>query len=341
MTKGEAQKGDAEHEVSPTLTGAYFRVHEPCNARCQMCGFWTAVGGPRLEPDLILRVWDDLASLGAYRMVATGGEPLLYEPLAEIAGALAARVPGFRLAVITNGSVQGPNLERLTNLACLETVHVSLDGLSDEVMRTVRGREGWFTRGLQTAALIKQRNPAVRIVINAILNRYNIGLLRGYFELGNDVDFVNFIRLKGQFAMSPDREAEQKALHEIARLIREGETDRIFVSGNRRLDGARMVTESEAIWGDRDDRVPCVITSRTTYIDAQGFVFPCNCLAHEDRIPPFGNVKQDRFLEVWNSAPYRAFRSECLSTRWRTCRTCDPTNRMENIAASLPVGNRG
>ena len=75
-------------------------------------------------------------------------------------------------------------------------VHVSLDALQNRASHAVRGRDGWYTKAMSYIQTARRINPDLRIVINAIINKYNSHEILQYFQL--DCDQVNYLNLKGE-----------------------------------------------------------------------------------------------------------------------------------------------
>ncbi len=116
-------------------------VTRRCNLRCLHC---YSSSGPEARGELpagMLRgAIDDAAALGYGVLAVSGGEPLLYRPLAEILGH--ARRRGMATAITTNGMLlDRRRLEPLRGVVSF--VAVSLDGAPDEHDR-MRARPGAF-----------------------------------------------------------------------------------------------------------------------------------------------------------------------------------------------------
>jgi MoaA/NifB/PqqE/SkfB family radical SAM enzyme len=128
----------APHTVSHTLQ---VHVTRRCNLRCLHC---YSSSGPEARGELPLDVVnaaiDDAASLG-YRLLAiSGGEPMLYRPLAQVLGH--ARRRGLATAITTNGMLLDPR--RLGPLReVLSYMAVSLDG-RPEAHDRMRAHHGAF-----------------------------------------------------------------------------------------------------------------------------------------------------------------------------------------------------
>ncbi|MBD0275298.1 MAG: radical SAM protein [Acetobacteraceae bacterium] len=104
-------------------------VTRRCNLRCLHC---YSSSGPEargeLPAELLRGAIDDAATLGYGVMAVSGGEPLLYRPLAEMLGH--ARRRGLATAITTNGMLL--DHRRLESLrGTVSFIAVSLDGAPD------------------------------------------------------------------------------------------------------------------------------------------------------------------------------------------------------------------
>ena len=296
-----------------------------------MCDSWksghSAFKRAELETLLV-----ELSGLGVREAIITGGEPFHYHLLADVLARVWDQAPQLTTAIITNGSRRDSVAEEILASKSLRRVHVSLDALNDDGARAVRGRERWYSGVVDFVALARRSPGNLTIVCNAILNKHNRSRLHEYFML--DVDFVNFLNLKGSFqglSLSCRDEAE------LARTIGFAVSSRklwprIFALGGR-LDGTISEKFFEHIWGRIAERRPCLVTSVSTFIDSRGDVFACNCLTY-GRSAALGNVLSDRFAAVWNGQRAQNIRQECLRECWKTCTSCDPANRLYNLVAA-------
>lgn len=132
-----------------------------CNLRCRHC---YSESGPQeevvLDARLVCEALDDAAALGYATLSVSGGEPLLFEPLAEVLAH--ARALGMEANVATNGTLlSGRRFTRIAEVA--SGLAVSVDGppeLHDHVRasptawaRTARGLASLAASGLPFAII--------------------------------------------------------------------------------------------------------------------------------------------------------------------------------------------
>jgi len=130
---------------APSLRYLELMITLRCNLRCDHC----YLGEPRavdMPAEILHKTLDEFDEMQGLRLLISGGEPLMYPHLDELARAIAGR--GFRSVLLTNGMAL--DRERLVSLGVHE-VQVSLDGLRAG-HDALRG-EGSFDRAVFAARL--------------------------------------------------------------------------------------------------------------------------------------------------------------------------------------------
>ncbi|TDB80744.1 radical SAM protein [Actinomadura sp. KC216] len=158
----------------PPVT-AYMNIIRRCNARCQYCTDWTAPRNPHLDPsrDRLRTIFTELKRLGVRDVVLSGGEPFLRR---DLDGVLRdAHQLGFGIRIISNGTLIRPGHIELIRELGIDRVGVSIDSLSAERMKAIRGlRVHQVTRAIETLAEARTRHPSLRVSIYVTVNRLNI-----------------------------------------------------------------------------------------------------------------------------------------------------------------------
>ncbi len=158
---------------------AYIELLARCNLRCVHCFMG---GAPEREEHLRLEeihaLLDDFASCGGQYVTLSGGEPLIYRQFDAVARRVAAL--GLQGTVITNGTVLRPrHLDLLDPLGF--NLAISLDGITPEVNRQIRGRN--------PATAIKAIEQALarlgpdRVILSFTPVKTNLGELERLFDL--------------------------------------------------------------------------------------------------------------------------------------------------------------
>lgn len=149
----------------------HFQIEKDCNLRCWFCGQWGRKGffsdGRKEDLKMKYEDWERVvAQLADYRnasgispdILLWGGEPLLcpfFEKLVRL-----LRINGFRLGVVTNGTL----IDRYADLLGQEFHHiyVSIDG-DREVHDKIRGK-GVYEKVTQNLRLIYGGNARISIM---------------------------------------------------------------------------------------------------------------------------------------------------------------------------------
>ena len=128
----------ADHLVGPLAT--HVEVIGACNLTCSHCfaGELPRNHNPLSVGDLD-RLFADLASLGAFRLGLTGGEPLLRRDLFDVLDAATAR--GLHPCLTTNALLVDERIAREFGKRDLVWLNVSLEGPTAEVNDRVGGRD--------------------------------------------------------------------------------------------------------------------------------------------------------------------------------------------------------
>ena len=276
----------AERELRP-LT-ALLELTYRCNLLCSFC-YNAPRPGQELDTARWLEVLDRLRAAGTFKVVLSGGEPLLHPGFWEIAEGVRER--GFVLEVYTN-AVPLARPEAAERLAALSPfkVEISLHGPDAATHERLTGVAGSFEKVI--TALENLSRLGVNVTVKTPITRLNQDRLgeisRLVEELGYAVTFdPNIVPTDdgdtGPLSLAPDREA----------LVR------FFLERARAGGGLapRPVEKFSAV---------CFAGRTTLAIDPWGDVFPC--VAWRRKVCNILEVED--FGAVWRSrrSPSRALR---------------------------------
>jgi MoaA/NifB/PqqE/SkfB family radical SAM enzyme len=159
---------------SPTGIAPVLQVHplRRCNLACAHC--YTS-SGPQAKEELgigLLAVClEDAARLGYRQLAVSGGEPLLYKPLAELL--YIARALGMITTVTSNGMLA--THARWKPLASLvDVAAVSIDGTPEE-HDAIRRRQGAFASTLKNLAVLRSSGVPFGFIFT--LTQHNVDSL--------------------------------------------------------------------------------------------------------------------------------------------------------------------
>ncbi len=276
----------AERELRP-LT-ALLELTYRCNLLCSFC-YNARPDRRELDTGSWLEVLDRLRAAGTFKVVLSGGEPLLHPGFWEIAGRV--RELGLVLEVYTNGVplARPDRAERLARLAPFK-VEISLHGPDAATHERLTGVAGSFDGVI--AALRNLARLGVNATVKTPITRLNQDRLEEIAALVEEIGYAvtfdpNIVPTDdgddGPLSLAPDR----------------GALVRFFVERARKGAGLapRPVDRFSAV---------CFAGRTTLAIDPWGNVFPC--VAWRRRVCNILEVED--FGAVWRArkSPSRALR---------------------------------
>jgi Fe-coproporphyrin III synthase len=322
-----------------------------CNARCLMCPLHgsedtnsflkqQAQTESELSTDELEGLLDDLGRSGVRRVQFTGGEPFLREDLLVLVRH--GKEIGLSLGIISNGSVITDKIARELVEAGLDTLHLSVDGPPD-LHDAIRRVPGLFRRveaavGNLNRAKEELRRDAPRITIGATVSTLNQGRLAELVESVRDWNAA--VSLGRLFFTTPAMAAATNALFQRGRTKAE---DQAIALAHRQVDvpllhqdlqearaaARRSGTILSVGYRDADDirkrfldngytdHNKCFYPWHSARVDPFGNVYPCSMNNN------MGNIRETPFLQIWNGAPYVAFRQALKKHRlFPSCTKC-------------------
>ena len=289
-----------------------------CNFKCRMCH----VSDPdfvhhHMPLDLFKRIINDNPQLIKIHLQGMG-EPLLCPQLFDMISY--ADRKRILIQTTTNGSMLNePNVRKLIN-ARLTSIGISIDGATAGTFESIRQCSdfGKVVEGVKRL-VAEKRKARANTIIRAwtVVQKENAneaeGIVRLCKEIGFDcLVFQLFISGWGKTDWSAKNSGKQLDIACAKDQIEKA------VSLGKQLDfNVRMHT------GDIYSRQkPCSWPWYSAFISADGFMVPC-CILGDSRIKNFGNIQEKKLSVVWNSQPYRAFRTMHMNNAIPPfCRNC-------------------
>jgi radical SAM protein with 4Fe4S-binding SPASM domain len=251
----------------------------------------------------------------------TGGEPLVYAAVWDVLAR--ARQLGFRLAVLTNGTLVDAKIARQLADAGVETVQVSMEGPLP-VHDSMRG-EGSFLRALAgTKNLV---DAGVKVTFSVTLSRLNAPYVRELAELAvqRGVRRIGYSRLVpcGRGLQLRDESLGSRELKDIYSQL-----------ASFSLTGLDVIPKDplnclfEPVPGEDAGTVPlggCSAGISGITVLADGMLMPCRRMNL-----PIGNLKDISFRELWVTSPIlenlrhqEKYGGRCgRCPYWTNCRGC-------------------
>jgi MoaA/NifB/PqqE/SkfB family radical SAM enzyme len=303
----------------------YLETTNRCNLLCTTC--------PRtyeaLEPagdmswELFTRIVDQLPRIA--RVVLHGvGEPMMVRGLPRMIRYLKDR--GSYVLFNTNGTLLSERNGRELIASGLDELRVSLDAAEPQAFQRVRGRAlfGRIVRNVRAFRALQRALAVERPVVSLWLTglKETIGQLDDFIRLAHDIDVreVYLQRLvyfpdgqgmarREQALFAGGDDAEGRAIRAAEMLAHDLG---IAFNASGATDPATSLKPGEGAQPWSLCRRPWSLM----YITAHGRALPC-CIA------PFsargydsftlGDATQQTLREIWNGAPYQAFRAALLS----------------------------
>ncbi len=226
----------------------------------------------------------------------------------------------------------------------MNQINVSIDAATKQTYERIRVGSK-FERVIDNIRAVNRakeelRSDTPRVCFNVTLMRSNIEELPDIIRLAHElgVEGVGTVHMMPFAIAVVDPLAESLRSHKSL--------------CNRKLDEARAMAEEYQVWvslpekfdeeaapaplsqigkkhrdltflGDRQEittQPSCHFPWHFVGIDWDGGVHPCGWWFNEELM---GNIKTERFEEIWNNERYQRLRSEHMTRKWRAvCRTC-------------------
>ena len=323
-----------------------------CNLRCIGCIYHSPeITHLDLQNDArhdislntVYRLASELDSRRTPLIVLQGaGEPLLHPRIDKIIAVL--KEQGFRVTVITNGTLLAPEMNRRLIDSGLDVLKVSVWALTpDQYMKNYPGSNpenyAAIDRALQD--LISQKSSRSsrlpRLHLYIPINRYNYDSLDKTVTLAEkwqaeNIVFAPMADITDELAESILTEQEEmvvlRKLKEIKKILNSR-----GISEETDLTLLRYRLKDE-LW----KYIPCTIAWYHARIRTDGSVQSCGRC---DAEVIFGNVNKSSFRDIWNGPEIQNFRYQRLwqlrNSYWKehcACKTCcfvKDMNRINNV----------
>jgi AdoMet-dependent heme synthase len=251
-------------------------------------------------------VLDQLAEAGVFFLSLSGGEVLLrrdFFPIVEHARKLL-----FNVKVKTNATmIHEKEAARLRELG-VEQVQISVYSHRAEVHDAITKLPGSLDRTIRAIRFLKSQG--LKVSISNVLMAGNFADQQGVIDLAKEIGVAYTL----DPTITPKMDGDTSIL---ALRIASSELKQIFQNGELVGDVAEFCAPPPPPGEDVMNGFPCSAGHTACYISPYGDVFPCV------QFPlPSGNVRRQKFLEIWRHSPQL---KEVRSIRARdlpTCSTC-------------------
>jgi MoaA/NifB/PqqE/SkfB family radical SAM enzyme len=270
-----------------------------------------------MDLNMLENLADDLYVLGTRRIELAGrGEPLLHPKLEQIVQILKNR--GFYVGIVTNGSLLSDRrCEHLVRQG-VDRIVVSLNAGTPETYPNIHKTEkpdnyDKVISNLKTLQDIKKRynSKVPRIMLSFVISRLNCQeghiMIDRAHEVGADQVLFKYAITYPNIRFIELTDEEKRVFSsQVPDFLKRAESYGIDLKveppiGDLTADPALYHKKTETIYS----KIPCYIGWYFALITAEGSVIPCcQCMQQ------MGNIKYQRFQEIWHSRRYFAFREK-------------------------------
>lgn len=310
----------------------HFDLTYRCNERCVHCYLDHHDYG-ELNTQECLDALLQLAAAGAFFLTFSGGEIFLRRDLEEILAA--ARRLQFDISLKTNALLITPERAAMLERYGVRRVQISIYSNEPSIHDAITKVPGSLQRSLASIPLLQERGIQVKLACP--LMKENLSAYRGVMALAEKLDIPYVLDLTITPMMDGSHAPLQHRISSDALLP--VLQDSTFQScGTKSMpenwDAAPIGSAvSSGMENSAYDDLPCSAGHNSCYISPYGDVYACVQLPM-----PAGNIRTQRFAEIWKHAPalerIRNVRESelpvCASCKIRTyCERCPGLAWME------------
>jgi len=238
-----------------------------CNYRCRYCSRYEQAR-EEMTTQEVLKVIDELAAMGTYKINFTGGEPFLREDLGDIIGY--AKKKKIKVMISSNVELVPKKSELLKNN---DSLSISVEG-GEQFHDNLRGK-GSYNEVLAAGEAAKKNG--VKLFFSTVINRLNVDSLSQVLDLAFKFKAVVFFSVVDKLPLAarnieelyPERSAYQQAL---AKLIEQKK------KGNRYIGDSLPVLNYLKNWPEQNILLYCVAGHIYCRIESGGMVYRCGYL---------------------------------------------------------------
>jgi len=257
-----------------------------CNERCEHCYLEHDDKG-EMTFDEVCGLFDQLADAGVFFLTLSGGEPLLRRDFFEIVAR--ARALLFNVKLKTNAVlIRAQEAQRLRAIG-VEQVNVSVYSHRAEVHDAITKLPGSFRRTLDGIRAL--RATGMKVTVANVMMRSNLADNRAVAAMARE--------LGASYIADPTITPMMNGERGVLSLRIPGESlPALFQDPELVGDPVEFCAPPAPVSDGDLNGLPCSAGHTSCYISPYGDVFPCV------QFPlPSGNVRRQRFLDIWKNSP--------------------------------------
>jgi radical SAM protein with 4Fe4S-binding SPASM domain len=254
----------------------------------------------------IIDVLEQLADAGVFFLSLSGGEVLMRRDFFEIVER--ARQLLFNVKVKTNGvMIREKEAARMRQLG-VEQIQISVYSHRPEVHDAITKLPGSLRRTVEAIRFLKSQG--LKVTIANVLMKGNFSDQQGVIDLAKELGVLYTL----DPTITPKMDGDMST---VALRIPGSDLKQVFQNPELVGDVEEFCAPPPEPGEDIMEGYPCSAGHTACYISPYGDVFPCV------QFPlPTGNVRRQKFLDIWNYSPQleevRSIRAKDLPT----CSTC-------------------
>ncbi|MDD2549169.1 MAG: radical SAM protein [Bacteroidales bacterium] len=276
-----------------------------CNLHCTICPREYRYGqemdkgkmSVRQAKDIIDELWPYLDSIGLTGM----GETFMYENLEEIVDYIKAKNKGIIISISTNAVLPHFIEKAKRVIGKIDTIQVSIDG-TNSVYNAIRKGSSFSTLTSNLTELTKLcKGTTTSIMLNMVVTKENYTHMPRLVEYASEigVKYVDFTLLN--LAAVTDIDASYYNFYKSDSFLS------VCSALEKTLKKYPKVTITSKNFKTQNSFQKCPFPWTHFYFTWDGFSVPC-CAKPFPKELTFGNVINNRVLNILNSKGYREFR---------------------------------
>jgi len=298
-----------------------------CNAHCMHC--YAPTPHPYTLTELTLEEWKqifkDMSDLGAFRVIFTGGEPLLREDLFEMIRF--CHELGLLTFLETNGSlIDRKSAQKLVD-AGINIVNISINRSTADQYDVFSGYKGLFNKAVNALEMLKAYG--VETAVFTTVNKVNIREIPDIIDIAAAVhaDRIAFVHISpaGRAETNMDLYPSPQEYIEVLKKIYEKDSEypdliikypnlpAFYFHESIGLEAYESVKTSEGY-------LELCTAGITSYvIDPAGNIKPCT-VTEKNTI---GNIKKDSLKDIWLTSPLLEHLRNAEKEEEAPCNDCE------------------
>lgn len=280
-----------------------------CMFRCKMCNIWKIKEEQGLETTLrqkkeFVKSLRGLVQPG-FEFHLSGGEPLLTEGILELIGFITGE--GYKTNLVTNAFLIDESMAKGIAGSGLNTLTISLDGITAATHDFIRGMEGSFDKIMRAIEYLDRYHlSSLKISILTIIMEHNLDeilKLVEWVDSDKRIEMISFQAITQPFCEEMDNSWFQKEKNRIfwpqdtckAAQIMEELRD-LRLAGRKIGNHHNHFLHFRDYFKDPDKflkKIKCNLGDYEFHVDPYGKAFFCVLME------PLGNIKTDNIPDVW------------------------------------------